>query len=138
MPLAPNAAWAAAELGGGLQGSKAAHGCGVFVCKIPLAVLSLDVAAFDNLDPAHAASQLSDRNATPAQVAAAIREATGTRVQPRIGAVEGPWQEIEKGFRQGAARCPEVWNHTIASHLERARQQCEQHLGPTIRGSAEL
>lgn len=102
-------------------------------------VLSLDVeAAFDSLRPAQVATQLYTRGASPTHVAVLLREAAGARVMPRIGGVKGRWQELEKGFRQGAAGSPEAWNHTVAGPLEAAPDRVESTLGPAIPWSAKL
>lgn len=83
--------------------------------------------------------QRSWRHAGPhQQVAALLREAIGARVLPRIGAIEGPWQLLEKGFRQMDARRSEVWNHAIFGLSAAARDRIECILRPAVPWSAEL
>lgn len=57
--------------------------------------------------PAYMAEQLHAHGATAEHVAAVLRELVGARVKPRIVSVEGPWQALERGARQGAVGSPE-------------------------------
>lgn len=82
--------------------------------------------------------QLRAHGATAAQVAVVLRELVAVMVQPKVGAIRGPWQALDKGTRQGGAWSPELGNNVVAGPLHVAHSEAESRLGPAAPCSAEL
>lgn len=67
-----------------------------------------------------------------------LRELVGARVKPRIGSIEGPWQDLGRGVRHGLARSPDLLNFTVSCPLAWARGEVETYRGLASHWSEEL